>query len=127
MALLLSLVGGLGLMGTMSLNVLERSREIGVMRAIGTIDLTLMQVILGEASLIGVISWFLGCLLAFPLSKLLNDMVGLAVMQTPFIYTFSAAGALAWLVIVLLLAYVACLIPARQACRLTVREVLAYE
>ncbi|HET9909539.1 MAG TPA: ABC transporter permease, partial [Anaerolineales bacterium] len=35
MASLIAIVGGLGLMGTMSINVLERTREIGVMRAIG--------------------------------------------------------------------------------------------
>jgi putative ABC transport system permease protein len=80
-----------------------------------------------EGSLIGLISWGLGYLLALPLSKWLSDAVGLATMQTPFFYTFSVEGALAWLVIVILLTNVACLFPARQACRLTIREVLAYE
>jgi putative ABC transport system permease protein len=45
MAVLLSVVGGLGLMGIMSLNVLERSREIGIIRAVGATHITLMRLI----------------------------------------------------------------------------------
>ena len=57
MALLLAVVGGLGLSGTMSMNVLERTREIGVMRSIGAINKSIFQLVVVEGMLIGVISW----------------------------------------------------------------------
>ncbi len=127
MAILVATVGGLGLTGIMSLNVLERTREIGVMRAIGASGGGVLQIVLGEGIVIGLISWFLGCLLALPLSRLLNDAVGMALVQTPFSYTFSTSGALLWLVLVIILTVVASAWPARNASRLTVREALAYE
>ena len=61
MAVLMAVVGGLGLMGTMSLNVLERTREIGVMRAIGASDGAVRQVFLVEGILIGLLRLARGC------------------------------------------------------------------
>ncbi len=127
MAVLLAVVGGLGLMGTMSINVLERTREIGVMRAIGASDGSVLQIFMVEGVLIGVLSWLVGTVLALPLSKLFSDAVGIALMQMPLNYTFSASGALLWLMVVVILAALASFLPARSASRLTVREVLAYE
>ena len=57
MAILLALVGGLGLMGTMSINVLERTREIGVLRAIGAPNRGVAQVFILEGITIGLLSW----------------------------------------------------------------------
>jgi putative ABC transport system permease protein len=127
MAFLLSVVGGLGLTGIMSLNVLERSREIGVMRAIGASDNDLLKVILVEGVLIGLVSWLVGCLLAYPLARALCDAVGTAMIQTPLTFTFSAAGVLIWLALVVGLTSAACYLPARSACQITIRETLAYE
>jgi len=127
MAFLLSVVGGLGLTGIMGLNVLERSREIGVMRAIGASDNDLLKVILVEGILIGLVSWLVGCLLAYPLARTLCDAVGTAMIQTPLTFTFSAAGVLIWLALVIGLTSAACYFPARGACRITIRETLAYE
>ena len=61
-------VGSIGLMGTMSMNVMERTREIGVMRAIGATDRQVMNQVLLEGMLIGLISWVLAFGLAFPIS-----------------------------------------------------------
>ena len=127
MAILIAVVGGLGLMGTMSINVLERTREIGVMRAVGAPDSGVAKVFLVEGIFIGVLSWLMGAILALPIGKLLSDGVGVAFMDAPLNYTFSAHGALIWLGIVLVLAALASLLPAWNASRLTVRAVLAYE
>ncbi len=127
MAALFSAVGGLGLMGIMSLNVMERGREIGVLRAIGISDRALFKTILVEGTLIGLVSWVIGCVLAYPLSQGLCDAVGGAMIQTPFTFSFSAAGVLLWLALVVALTTAACYIPARRATRITVRETLAYE
>jgi len=127
MAMLLAVVGGLGLMGTLSINVLERTREIGVMRAIGAADGAVAWVFIVEGILIGVISWLVGSLCAIPLSKLLSDALGMALLQSPLAHTFSVQGVWLWLVVVVILSALASFLPARNASRLTVRDVLAYE
>jgi putative ABC transport system permease protein len=127
MAILLALVGGLGLMGTMSINVLERTREIGVLRAIGAPNRGVAQVFILEGITIGLLSWCMGALLAIPMTQGLNQAVGVPTMGMPLTYAYSMSGLWLWLVVVILLSALASFIPARNASRLTVREVLAYE
>jgi putative ABC transport system permease protein len=127
MAILLALVGGLGLMGTMSINVLERTREIGILRAIGASNRGVGLVFIREGIVIGLMSWLMGAILAIPMSQGLNQALGQAVMGVPLTYAYSMPGVWLWLVIVILLSVLASFIPARNASRLTVREVLAYE
>jgi putative ABC transport system permease protein len=127
MACLLAVVGGMGLMGTLSINVLERTREIGVLRAIGAADAAVVRVFVVEGISIGVISWAFGSLLALPLSRLLSDALGMAFLQAPLRYFFAADGVVLWLVVVVALSGIASWLPARSASRLTVREALAYE
>jgi putative ABC transport system permease protein len=127
MAALLAFVGGLGLMGTMSMNVIERTREVGVMRAIGASNGAVLRIVLVEGILVGMISWLIGSLLALPISKLLSDAVGILFIQTPFSYVFSLTGLLLWLGLVIAIAALASFLPAWSAARLTVRDVLAYE
>ncbi len=127
MAILLALVGGLGLMGTMSINVLERTREIGVLRAIGASNRGVALVFIREGIVIGLMSWLMGAILAVPMSQGLNQALGQAVMGVPLTYAYSMPGLWLWLVVVIILSILASFIPARNASRLTVREVLAYE
>ncbi len=126
MAILTSLVGSIGLMGTMGMNVLERTREIGVMRAIGAVDMAIMSSVIIEGATIGFISWVLGGLLAFPFSILLLELMAVA-FSAPVDPVFTPSGYIIWLGVVLALSVIASVLPARNAARLTIREVLAYE
>jgi putative ABC transport system permease protein len=80
-----------------------------------------------EAICIGVLSWPISAVLALPISKVLSTIVGEEFTGAPLRYTFSLNGALFWLVLVGILAALASLLPAWNATRLSVREVLSYE
>ncbi|HVN55893.1 MAG TPA: FtsX-like permease family protein [Anaerolineaceae bacterium] len=127
MAILTALVGSIGLMGTMSMNVLDRTREIGVLRAIGASDRAVMRLVIAEGLLIGLISWMLGTVASLPISQLLSDTIHLAVFDARSDFTFTPIGPLAWLGLVIVLSLLASILPARSAARLTIREALAYE
>jgi putative ABC transport system permease protein len=127
MAVLMALVGGLGLMGAMSINVLERTREIGVLRAIGAPNRGVAGVFILEGVAIGVMSWLFGSVLAIPIGQVLGLAIGTAIMGVPLSFSYSILGLWLWLLIVVILSTLASFIPARNASRLTVHEVLAYE
>ncbi|MEM7800072.1 MAG: FtsX-like permease family protein [Chloroflexota bacterium] len=127
MAGLLAVVGGLGLATTMSINILERIREIGVLRAIGASNSAVQRIVLTEGIMIGLASWVLGSIISVPLSRSLANTIGIALLQIPLDFTYSVVGLIGWLIAILFLAVVACLGPAQNAARLTIREVLAYE
>jgi putative ABC transport system permease protein len=127
MASLIAIVGGLGLMGTMSINVLERTREIGVMRAIGASNRDIQGIVIIEGLVIGLISWTIAILIAIPITSVLTRGVGLAILTAPMPAVHGVSGILAWLIFTLILATVASALPARKASQLTVRDTLAYE
>ncbi len=127
MALLTATVGSMGLAGTMGMNVLERTREIGIMRAIGAVDRVIMRTVIAEGLVIGMISFGLAIILSIPFTYLLSYIVSLAVFETPITTVFTITGYLIWLGLILVMSAVASILPARNAARLTIREVLAYE
>ncbi|MEK6221331.1 MAG: FtsX-like permease family protein, partial [Chloroflexota bacterium] len=127
MAMLTALVGSIGLMGTMSMNVFERTREIGIMRAIGAVDREIMKTVILEGTVIGVLSWFIGAILSLPISSLLLYIVSVAMFNSPMTLIITVDGFLIWIIAILVLAVLASAMPARNASKLTIREVLAYE
>ena len=127
MALLTAVVGSIGLTGTMGMNVLERTREIGVMRAIGAVDFAIMKSVVFEGVFIGLISWSAALLVSFPISFLLLKIISEAMINAPIPLAFTLDGLLIWLGVVWALSVFASILPARSAARHTIREVLAYE
>ncbi len=127
MATMIAIVGGLGLMGTMSINVLERTREIGVMRAIGASNGDIQAIVIVEGMVVGLLSWAISIPLSIPITNVLCFGVGMAIMTSPMPAVYGLSGIIAWLIFTLVLATIASAWPARGASRLTVRDTLAYE
>jgi putative ABC transport system permease protein len=127
MAGLIAVVGGLGLMGMMSINVLERTREIGVMRAIGASNADIQGIVIVEGMVIGLISWVISIVLSIPITVVLTTGVGLAILTAPMPAVYGISGIIAWLIGMLLIATLASALPAHRASSLTVRDTLAYE
>ena len=127
MTCLLAIVGALGLTSTMSLNVLERTREIGVMRAVGASNGTIRSIVIVEGSVTGLLSWLLGVPLSIPLTFGLCAAIGNVFFEYALPASFSPTGIILWLAIAWIIAIVASLIPAQRAAGISVREALAYE
>jgi putative ABC transport system permease protein len=127
MTVLIALVGGIGLMGTMGMNVIERTREIGVMRAIGASNGAIFRLVLAEGMLVGALSWVLAAAIATPISQAMAQAIGQALFQSPIPFVFDWGGVLLWLGVVIVISGASSFLPAWSAVRLTVWEVLAYE
>ena len=119
-------VGGLGLATTMGVNVLERRREIGILRAIGATSRMIAAIVVLEAAVVAVLAWGAAVVLARPLSEALAGMVGRS-MHGAFDFSIAPFGILVSLTAALIVAVTATLLPAASALRLSVREALAYE
>jgi len=127
MAVLAAVVGSVGLMSTMTINVVERGREIGVMRAIGATSVAIVGIFIAEGVLVGVLSWLIAAPLSYPGALVFNNLVSKTLFQIPLDFDYSTGGMVGWLAIVVVLSALASLWPALSATQVTVREALAYE
>lgn len=127
MAVLMALVGALGLMSTMSMNVMERTREIGVMRAIGATPAKIRKLIVWEGLIIGVISLFLAFGISLFVSDYFGKFLGNMSFGTPLSLVISVTGLVLWIFLVIVGAYLATLFPAKRAGNITTREALTYD
>ena len=127
MAILSAIIGALGLMGMMSLNVLERTREIGVMRSVGAVGRSIAWIVITEGLIIGIVSWLIAIPLSIPMSLIFNSALGNVMFGTTLSFLFSPTGPIIWLAIVLGMSFAASLLPAYRAMRMSIRETLAYE
>jgi putative ABC transport system permease protein len=126
MGIIIAVVGGVGLSGVLTLNVLERRREIGVMRSIGASSWSVIRISIGEGVLLGWISWLIALPLSIPAAYLLATRGLSLALNQQLSYQFSPIGAIIWLTLITLLAVIASSFPARNAAKVSVRESLTY-
>jgi ABC-type antimicrobial peptide transport system permease subunit len=117
-------VGGIGVLNTMLMSVLERTREIGVLRALGWRRRRVLGMIINESLLLGLLGGLVGILVAYGLTFLLNQIPMIGSILTPKweLVIFLRAVAVA-----LLLGLLGGLYPAYRATRLQPVEALRYE
>jgi putative ABC transport system permease protein len=126
MAVVIGLVGSIALSGALSLSVMERRREIGVMRAIGASSWSVFRLFIGEGLLLGWLSWLIALPLSMPAGRAMVYALGQA-FDLELIYHYSPTGAVLWLGIITVLSILASLLPARGATRVSVQTSLAYQ
>jgi putative ABC transport system permease protein len=126
-SVLMATVGMMGLGSAMTISVLERTRELAVMRVIGAGARTIRRAVVGEAVLIGALSTGISLILSVPLTIFVDWVVGIASFG-PALGTSLAADAMPlWVLITLFGAVTASAYPSWRASRLTIREALAFQ
>ncbi len=126
MAVIIGTVGSVALSGFLSLTVLERRREIGVMRAIGASSWAIIRLFVGEGLLLGWLSWLIALPFSLGAGRLMLQAMS-AAFDLDLVYRYTPLGAIYWLGIITLLSIIASWFPARGAIRISVRESLAYQ
>ncbi len=126
LALIAVLVAALGVANTLLMNVLERIREVGVLRSLGMTRRQVGRMIRGEAAMLGAMGATLGLAVGVPHSvagmRLVNQLSGYRVD-----YVFPLAACLVSIGAVLLVSQLAALYPAGRAARLNIVRAIQHE
>ena len=126
MAVIIALVGSIALSGVLSLGVRERTREIGVMRAIGASSRSIAGLFIGEGLILGLLSWLIALPFSIPAGYLMTKAIG-GIFGVEIIFHYTPTGTMYWLAIITVLAIAASWLPAHGATRVSVTESLAYQ
>jgi putative ABC transport system permease protein len=127
MAQVMILVGGLGLASTMSIAVIERTREIGVLRAIGATPTTIQLLVHVESLCIVLLSSVAAVFLAIPIGRGLGVAFGQIMLPVTVRLFPDVTSVAQWVGIIVVVSTLAALWPARRASKVQIREALAYE
>jgi len=126
MGVLAVIIASLGVINTLTMNIMERTQEIGMLRAIGMTRGQVIKMVLSEAGLMGVIGGLIGLLFGILLSRIfLAGMTAMSGYKLDFIVP--AGGVIIGLVIALGISQLAAFQPARKAAKTNVLEAIRYE
>ncbi len=126
LALIAMLVAALGVVNTLTMSVIERTAEIGMLRSLGMRRRQVVGMVLAEAGLMGLIGGVLGLAFGLVLTRVfLLAMTAMSGYQLT--YRTPWAGLAAGLFIAWLATQVAAALPARRAARIQVLEAIHYE
>ncbi len=125
LGLLILIPAALGLLNTLTINILERTREIGVIRAVGGSRGQVRRMVMGEALLLGVFGAAMGVLAGVAMSYGFIQAFSIVGWSVP--YTFPLVGIVAAVILGVVLALFASILPARSAAKLDIIRALQYE
>ncbi len=120
------LVGGIGIANTMFMSVMERTRQIGILKALGATNFDVIKLFLAESGIMGLVGGVFGVMLGYVVSILLSNLqVGPS--SEGFITRVTPELAIFAVVFALIIGIISGLLPARRAARLQPTEALRYE
>jgi putative ABC transport system permease protein len=125
-AVAMGVVGGIGLGATMSANILDRTREFGVLHAIGARPEAVRRIVTAEGIFLALASCLVAAIPALALTAILGNGLGNLFMNAPVPYRISVLAVGVWLLLVILGAALATNAAATRASRITVRQALTY-
>ncbi len=125
LAAMIAAVGAIGLSGTLAISVLQRTREIAVLRALGASSTAIFKLFMLEGLFHGLLSWLLSIPLAYWVAEPLAKKLGMTMLGLQLDFVFSLLSVGLWLVLALVLAVVSGYFPARHATKIVVREGLS--
>jgi putative ABC transport system permease protein len=126
MSAALGLVGIIGLSGSMTLSVIENTREIGIMRSVGAGHASIFGIYITQGLVVGTLSWAAGAVLSWPLSWGLMQAL-ITSLDMKLAYSYSTSGVFFTLGIVWLISVVGSLLPAWRAAQVSIRDAISYE
>jgi putative ABC transport system permease protein len=123
----MAVVAVIGVAGTMTLSVVEQTREVGVLRTLGASNRAIRRLLLLQGLAIAAAGSVLGVGLSIPVALLLQLAIRTSLISASLPAGFSWLGVGIWFAVALIIGAVGATRPARVAARLTIRETLAYE
>jgi putative ABC transport system permease protein len=124
-AIVIALVGSIGLANALVMSVLERRREIGILRSLGGVGRKVAQVFWAEGATLGGLAWVLALLLGFPAAWGLLEIQARLLAPVPF--AFNSLNLVWMFLVIFILASLACVGPAFAATRVKIAQTLRYE
>jgi putative ABC transport system permease protein len=121
-SLLAIIIGGIGIINTMIMSVFERTREIGVLKAVGWKSGRILGMILGESIVLTFLAGIVGIILG-----VIGIEAIMAYTDTAMVLTFTPILALKALAIAVIVGIIGGIYPAYRASRLAPTEALRYE
>jgi putative ABC transport system permease protein len=126
LSVIVAIVGAIALMGALSIGVIERTKEIGVLRAVGARSHTIIGIFLMEGVLQGMLSWLISIPISLLASPLVASSLGQAMFGATLDYRYNWAAVGIWFTLIIVISVIASILPARSATRISVRDSLAY-
>jgi putative ABC transport system permease protein len=126
MSLITMVVAALGVINTLTMNVVERTREIGMLRSLGMTRRQIARMILAEAGMMGLVGGVFGLIFGILMSRtIMTSMNRMSGFRLPWV--LPVEGVVAALLVALVVSQLAALWPARRAARIRITEAIQYE
>jgi len=126
MGVLSVLVASLGVVNTLTMNIMERTQEIGMLRAIGMTRSQVIKMVLAEAGLMGVIGGLVGLVFGILLFRIF--LAGMSAMSGYSLeFTIPIDAVILGLIVALVVSQIAAIQPSRRAAKTNVLEAIHYE